>query len=384
MAEIRHFRRPGFPAIRQNTAPKISPPNHALIEPCTDADAKLCVYNETRERFVAVDLEATDASHGNLEEKLRTIGQGATGLWILPYLEIPPNSIRLPLDLIFLDNNCVVSGTVASFPLAGLPDSIAKATSVLALPAETLARGEIRGGDQLLLSAPEEMKRHLQRINEAKAKTQDSPRQFLEQFARTPADERSEPAAEEPMQNVFVPVPAAPAEVVSAEAQAAPGEVACADEPAPAPQTDPWTKRSESRDWFTRLLFGDPVDPRKAPRETLPGLIAYFFTGGTPVGEPVREISATGMYLVTKERWYPGTVVRITLTDRHNPTTERSITVNAKAVRWGSDGVGLEFVLEGKNRRKSKAIGRDERTNGVDIAQVEGFLRNFKAEASCE
>jgi len=36
----------------------------------------------------------------------------------------------------------------------------------------------------------------------------------------------------------------------------------------------------------------------------------------------------------------------MTLTDRREPTVERSITVNACVVRWGNDGVGLQFVLQ--------------------------------------
>ena len=97
------------------------------------------------------------------------------------------------------------------------------------------------------------------------------------------------------------------------------------------------------------------------------------------MGHPVRDISPTGMFIVTEERWYPGTVIRVTLTDRHNPTAERSITVNAKAVRWGSDGVGLEFVLDGTNRRKSLNAGRMERANGMDPEEIEEFLRVYKS-----
>jgi Flp pilus assembly protein TadG len=61
----------------------------------------------------------------------------------------------------------------------------------------------------------------------------------------------------------------------------------------------------------------------------------------------IRDISLAGLYLLTEQRWYPGTVVRLVLqrggaaeTDPH-----RSITVNAKVVRSGSDGVGLALVL---------------------------------------
>jgi len=40
-----------------------------------------------------------------------------------------------------------------------------------------------------------------------------------------------------------------------------------------------------------------------------------------------------GSALVATERWYLGTVVRLTLTDRLDPTVDRSITLNATVVR---------------------------------------------------
>jgi hypothetical protein len=110
----------------------------------------------------------------------------------------------------------------------------------------------------------------------------------------------------------------------------------------------------------------------------LPGLIAYFFTGGNPVAQEVRDISKTGIYIITNERWYPGTVIRVTLTDRDHPTADRTLTVNAQAVRWGKDGVGLELVLE-KEAQQGTAISQSlERTFGVNPARVEEFLENLK------
>jgi hypothetical protein len=110
----------------------------------------------------------------------------------------------------------------------------------------------------------------------------------------------------------------------------------------------------------------------------LPGLIAYFFTGGNPVAQEVRDISATGIYIVTNERWYPGTVVRVTLTDKDHPTADRTLTVNAQAVRWGKDGVGLELVLEKGDQPETVLTQSLERTFGVSPARVEAFLENLK------
>jgi hypothetical protein len=90
------------------------------------------------------------------------------------------------------------------------------------------------------------------------------------------------------------------------------------------------------------------------------------------------------MYIVTNERWYPGTVVRVTLTDRDHPTDDRTITVNAKAVRRGSDGVGLEFVLEKEDQQGSEITQISERTLGANHVRVEAFLEKLKTPPSQE
>ncbi len=90
-----------------------------------------------------------------------------------------------------------------------------------------------------------------------------------------------------------------------------------------------------------------PVDRRRADRQSLPGLVAYYFTGGKPEPQRIANISVTGFYLHTDERWMPGTVVRMTLqrvgTKGDDPAD--TISVNSRIVRWGSDGEGFEFIL---------------------------------------
>jgi hypothetical protein len=382
MAEIRHFRASGSGAARQNALHKVAPPLDSAA-----SQERYCVYNQTRERFVATDVEAAHASPDGAEARLRALEPGVgTGLWVLPYLEISPTSIRFPLDLIFLNSDCVVLATVESFPLASLPASSAKVLSMLALPADTLAKGEMRVGDQLIISEPGEMKQHLQRLKEGKAEAHSSLGSFLEPLAITSTEEHPPGAIEEPPQTAVDAGPAAPIEAAPVNAEIAGGEAAGAEEHAASSPTETnlWKNRLGSRNWLAQLLRRDPVDPRKAQREALPGLIAYFFTGGTPAAHEVRDMSATGVYIVTKERWYPGTVVRVTLTDRHRPTDDRTITVNAKAVRWGSDGVGLEFILEKEDQQGIDIAQLLEQTLGVNHARVQAFLQKLKAPSSQE
>jgi len=389
MAEIRNFPRAGFPATRQNAALKAAPG-----EPSAASAQIYCVYNLSRERFVASSVGAVDAYSDSPEARLLTLEPHAgTGLWFCPCLEISPSSIRFPLDLIYLDGDCAVLATVASFPLATPADVGKVAGSVLALQANTVAEGEIQVGDRLVLAAPEEMMQRLQSMKDAMTEAPVTLSPFLEQFAISPAGGQSGEPFEEPQPSAVDavravdPEPAAPVETAPMKAEVAAAEIPAPEIPVPeipVPEVTSPSARSESvsrmktepRNWFTRLLLGDPVDPRKAAREPLPGLIAYFFTGGTPAANAVRDISATGMFVITSARWYPGTVVRITLTDRRNPIVERSITVNARAARWGRDGVGLEFLLEEKDHGNTPAR-KDERT-GVDLAQMQEFLRMYK------
>jgi hypothetical protein len=86
----------------------------------------------------------------------------------------------------------------------------------------------------------------------------------------------------------------------------------------------------------------------------MPWIVAYFFNGGPPVPNSIRDISLDGMFLYTTERWYLGTIVRVTLSDQRLPSAVRSIAVNAMAVRWAEDGVGLCFIFQKEKPRQPK------------------------------
>lgn len=93
----------------------------------------------------------------------------------------------------------------------------------------------------------------------------------------------------------------------------------------------------------------------------------------------IRDISSTGLFLVTEERWYPGTVVMMTLQKKGVPvdSPDRSIAVQSRAVRWGEDGVGLQFVLPEANDRKR---GMNLLEDGADRRTLEKFLEGFRSE----
>ncbi len=95
--------------------------------------------------------------------------------------------------------------------------------------------------------------------------------------------------------------------------------------------------------WFKGLTL---PDRDRAARCQSPGLAAYHWTGSTPRQDDVRDISCTGVFLLTEERWQPGTVVALTLQKKGPPeeSSERRITLQAKPVRSDKNGVGLCFI----------------------------------------
>ena len=141
-------------------------------------------------------------------------------------------------------------------------------------------------------------------------------------------------------------------------------------EPEPEPQdSDPLTLR------FLKWLFPD-VNQRRAKRFPTPNLVAYYWTGGAPYSYHVGDISATGLFLLTKERWAPGTLIQMTLQpqDGRVNSAETSICVLSEVVRWGENGAGFNFVLSDYENLLDYGIMPGEATNRKS---VEHFLHKI-------
>jgi hypothetical protein len=109
-----------------------------------------------------------------------------------------------------------------------------------------------------------------------------------------------------------------------------------------------------------RWLLQESEEPRRAPREPDPEVIVYYWDGSAPEGRHLRDISLTGAYIYTKERWYPGTIIRIVLqgyqTALQDDGTTRpaaSISIPARVVREEPDGVAVEFAMRDKGEEES-------------------------------
>jgi hypothetical protein len=120
-------------------------------------------------------------------------------------------------------------------------------------------------------------------------------------------------------------------------------------------------------------------NPRPAAqRHSKPGLVAYYWTGGPPQAHEVVNISATGLYVRTREHWLPDTVILMTLqrigSSPDNP--EDSVSVLSKVIRQDEDGVGLEFVTsESAGLTGSQFVPG----KGKDKIALQRFMRRMKS-----
>jgi PilZ domain/Uncharacterized ACR, COG1430 len=438
MAEI-HY-------IRDATARKV--PEDLTHESAPGVESALeanlyCAYNESRQCFVATEVDTADGAGGVAEARLQTMEPGSgTALWIFPFHGISPSCARFPLDLVFLDKDSMVLETVEFFPMNVGGDATANAASVLVLAADSLAQVQVKAGDRLVVVAREQMLHRLPGPKKgvesvapesplrapAKGDTladplKSEPRKSLESALRdengrsaaahavTETPEQTKPAAAVNGRLIAVPeLPAHPVyqeetaiasrpsdqieKIPSAEPMRSPIREVMPDAipvssveavieeeiPVVSPALrEPWKEDEVPRTWLERIVLGDNKDPRRFRRFSPPQLIAYYFTGGPPAAKRVRDISTSGLYIETGERWYLGTIVQLTLTDKLRPKGSQSISLFAKVVRWGSDGVGLTFLLEGLVRRRVERYDVYEPTNGIGVDQVGDFVRQFEA-----
>jgi hypothetical protein len=123
---------------------------------------------------------------------------------------------------------------------------------------------------------------------------------------------------------------------------------------------------------FLRWLFPE-VNQRRAKRFSTSNLVAYYWTGGAPFSYQVGDISATGVFLLTKERWAPGTLIQMTLQPQNGKVSnDNSISVLSEVVRWGENGSGFNFILKDYENVMNYGIQPSE---AIDRKSVERFLQ---------
>ena len=321
---------------------------------------RLCAYNQTRECFLGLEVSAADMAPAVLKRLFRKLSlKSGEGLWINPFRGMPETDMRAPLDLIYLDDNCRVIEVVESFPTFRVSPSSPRASSVVALPIHSIYSSQTQAGDQLVLCLAEEMQGLLERYSSASGVAGSVQSGVLLRGKPLWADGPG----------------VAEVKKISGKERDISGNQYEVEIVEPGIQ---YVKPSKA--WWKRLWFPDPKtapDLRSVPREVLPGLAAYYWTGGSPKAHQIKDISPSGLYLITEERWYPGTLILMTLQadGGMEESVERSIAVHSRAVRWGNDGVGLQFVLQDDQMAYN---GLNPLVNGATMRELEQFLEQLR------
>ena len=105
---------------------------------------------------------------------------------------------------------------------------------------------------------------------------------------------------------------------------------------------------------------GDGNGKRRASRVSEPSLLVYYWDGSVPEAKKLRDISSTGAYIITPERWYIGTIVRLVLQGYKTASLpdggivpSQSTSIPCRVMRHGPDGLGVEFLFSTLEERKT-------------------------------
>jgi hypothetical protein len=110
------------------------------------------------------------------------------------------------------------------------------------------------------------------------------------------------------------------------------------------------------KNWFEELMS---EHRRRAQRHIEPKLVAFYWDGATPMPRYIRDVSNTGFYLMTDQRWYPGTLITMTLqrTEKSEDGSKSSVAIQARVIRSGGDGVAMKFVFpQAEQSRQVRSI----------------------------
>ncbi len=279
---------------------------------------KLCACDRTRQSPLCANIDYVDTVKEPFLTIVRGLSEVKDGLWLSPFRGIPRGPQVSRFDVIYLDEDCKVLDYVVNFAEAEFEPIPEVAASALVLPAHTLGSFPIRKGDQLRICQGD---RVLAGARDSSSSTDFEKTILCTTYMARPADR--------------LPTQENEGQVLKPEDVANPSR----------------EERPSRKVRFLRWLFPKPAssDRRRGERLPEPGLVAYYWTGGSPNSYPLGNVSSSGLYLVTDERWLPGTRIVMTL-QRDNPGEAKGddvCKVESKVVRWGEDGVGCEFVESG-------------------------------------
>ena len=87
-------------------------------------------------------------------------------------------------------------------------------------------------------------------------------------------------------------------------------------------------------------------------------VFVYYWEGAASAPRGVRNLSVTGAEIVTPDRWYPGTIINLTLqsggqAEGDGAATCKALSMRSKVVAHSRDGVRLEFLYLNQQEREA-------------------------------
>jgi uncharacterized protein len=151
------------PGLEQQSDVEALPETRVIAETAMRmGKRRYCVYNQTRECFLGLDVIAADTMLTRLRGLIGRLSlRSDQGMWVVPSRGIHTVGVLFPLDLIYLDENHRVIHLEEHFPTFRIAPIRARAVSVLELPAHTIYSSQTQAGDQFVICGAEEMKQWL-------------------------------------------------------------------------------------------------------------------------------------------------------------------------------------------------------------------------------
>jgi hypothetical protein len=292
---------------------------------------KLCACDRTCQSLICAEIKFVDTVKQSFAVIVKNLCEvNENGLWLNPFRGIPRGPRLSRFDVIYLDENCQVLALAENFIEAEFEPFHGEAASALILSPHAIGSLQIRKRDQLMIC----------KGTRVLAPSEESELSAIRQGSQCVKDLglRALPAQTSPRQQ--------PSAIDTA------AQVEFEEEPS-------FVVR------LLRCLFRIPTsaDRRKRERLPAPGLAAYYWTGGEPKAYQLGNVSQSGLYLLTDERWRPGTRIVMTLQKGSGDEvgSEKISQVESKVVRWGEDGVGCEFVQSGFVDLNTGEIAKDRK-----------------------
>jgi len=272
------------------------------------SETNFSAKNVSRGSSLGDEIRRLDLPYVRLRDVFASLAlKPGEGYWIAPFNGLPNADPRQIVDLVALHEDGRVMNVVENFPSTPASFSVATVASVLVLPQRTVVRSNSRVGDHI-------------EIRNAGQSTSVLRQEYELENQSKPASASHQPQASSK----------------------------------DAGDTERGRQFKVKRSWLDRMLS---PDPRRSSRHQLDGLVAYYWDGSNSTARPVRDVSLTGFYLLTEERWYPGTMVMMTLQRSACPESDphRSCTILCEVMRNDQDGIGLKFL---PGQRQSGDMGK--------------------------